>query len=282
MDLGATLREARETRGLTCDQLARTTRIPQRMLLAMEHDDWAKLPGGIFTRGYLRAYAHEVGLDAEALVRQFEAEHAPPAPHAEPAAEPPPQRRPQGVVVRWPRWELPEATSRWLTWPALGLALVLGLYLGPYFSGRSSTRDQQARSAPAERPAPVAGPASSLGEQQAHPVGTAASRASAASSDVALPLPGADVPIVMDLAVTRPCWVTATADGARSIFRILQPGERVQVRGRVLTIRVGDAAALQLSLDGQPARPLGASGEVLTLRITRDSYRSLLPPRPVG
>jgi hypothetical protein len=59
----------------------------------------------------------------------------------------------------------------------------------------------------------------------------------------------------------------------------VQPGERIQTRGRVLTFRVGDAAALQLSLDGEPARPLGASGEVVSVRITRGNYRSLLPAR---
>jgi len=37
-----------------------------------------------------------------------------------------------------------------------------------------------------------------------------------------------------------------------------------------------------LSLDGQATSPLGVSGEVLTIQITRDNYRSLLPPKPQG
>ncbi|RPJ66936.1 MAG: helix-turn-helix domain-containing protein, partial [Acidobacteria bacterium] len=127
MDIGATLRHARESRGLTCDDVARTTRIPLRMIAAMEKEDWAKLPGGIFTRGYLRAYAREVGVEGEPLVAQYEAEHAPPPP-------PPPEaevvRSSAGeswhITIRWPRWNL-EGWSTW-AWPALAAALLLGFY----------------------------------------------------------------------------------------------------------------------------------------------------------
>jgi cytoskeleton protein RodZ len=286
MNLGAMLRQARGARKLTCEQLSRTTRIPLRIIVAMEQDQWTKVPGGIFARGYLRAYAHEVGLDGDALAAQFDAEHAP-TPALQEDLQPTATSEPEGAVARW-RWPaLPGAANRWATWPAL-LALLLLVYL----SGRWSIRDG---AQPPASPVPAAaGPTSALGERAAYPIGTAApleapdaprpaateavSNRSAVPGDVRLPSSDRDVPLSVDVTVTRSCWVTASADGTRTIYRMLHPGERIQTRGRVLALRVGDAGALQLSLDGEPARALGASGEVVSVRITRDNYRSLLQP----
>ena len=281
MDLGATLRQARETKRLTCDQIARATRIPLRMLLAMENNDWAKLPGGIFTRGYLRAYAREVGIDGEPLVAQYESEHAPP-PDVEIAAEAPAAATPENGFPEWGRWTWSEAGRR-LSWPFLAAALLLALYLT---GGRSSPGEDPASSLPASQDV-GAGQVGSLGGEDTGPVGTGAqgdatSRQRTLSDDIPLPPPGADVPLAVHLTATRPCWVTVTVDGARTIYRILQPGEGQQAQGREFVIRVGDAGALQLSLDGEPARPLGDPGEVRTVRITRDNYRSLLPPQSQG
>ncbi len=141
MTLGATLRHARETKGLTCDDVARATRIPLRMIVAIEKEDWGKLPGGIFTRGYVRAYAREVGLEGEALVAQYEAEHAPPPP---PVAEP--DERDAGnawhLTIRWPQWNLAGVARSGLAWPALAAGLLLGLYLS---AGRVPDEDGSGR-----------------------------------------------------------------------------------------------------------------------------------------
>ncbi len=120
MDLGATLRNAREARGVTCEALAHATRISPRILLAMERNDWTKVPGGIFARGYLRAYAREVGIDAVPLVMQFDAEQAPPEPP--PAATTPVGAR--ELPAGWPRWTVPGAAAG-AAWPTLGVAVVV-------------------------------------------------------------------------------------------------------------------------------------------------------------
>lgn len=285
MNLGAMLRQARGARKLTCEQLSRTTRIPLRIIVAMEQDEWTKVPGGIFSRGYLRVYAREVGLDGDALAAQFDAEHTP-APEPLEPPEPPPTPVRAMLRVRWPA--LPGRANRWLTWSALPALLLL-----VYLSGRwSAPGDRQASDLPVP---PAAIPANALGGPPARPIGTASapaavgapaptaaeprSGAGAVPRDIVLPAPNPDSPLVVDVTVTRACWVSASADGERTVYRILHPGERIQARGRVLTFRVGDAGALRLSLDGQPARPLGASGEVVSVRITRDNYRSLWPPR---
>jgi cytoskeletal protein RodZ len=70
-DCGERLRRARETRGISLRQVANVTRITVRALEAVERNDLSRLPGGIFTRAFVRAYAAEVGLDPEVTLREF-------------------------------------------------------------------------------------------------------------------------------------------------------------------------------------------------------------------
>jgi cytoskeleton protein RodZ len=70
-DFGAMLREARERRGLPLRVIADTTKISVRALEALERNDISQLPGGIFSRAFVRAYALEVGLDPEQTIAEF-------------------------------------------------------------------------------------------------------------------------------------------------------------------------------------------------------------------
>jgi cytoskeletal protein RodZ len=63
-DLGQDLRLARERAGLSLQGLSARTKIREGLLNAIEHDDFGPLPAGLHTRGFLRAYAKEVGLEA--------------------------------------------------------------------------------------------------------------------------------------------------------------------------------------------------------------------------
>src|SRR5437899_2594350 len=68
---GGALREARERRGVSLRQIANATKISVAALEALERNDISKLPGGIFSRAFVRSYAMEVGLDPEETVREF-------------------------------------------------------------------------------------------------------------------------------------------------------------------------------------------------------------------
>ncbi len=61
MDIGNDLRSARQARRLSIDDIARETKVPPTLLRALEQNQFEALPGGLFTRGYLRAYARQVG-----------------------------------------------------------------------------------------------------------------------------------------------------------------------------------------------------------------------------
>ena len=69
--IGTHLRRERELRHVSLEELAQTTRIPLRNLLLIEDDRFDELPGDVFTRGFLRAYAKAVGADDDAIVTRY-------------------------------------------------------------------------------------------------------------------------------------------------------------------------------------------------------------------
>lgn len=69
--LGARLKEERELRGISLEEISRVTKISPHLLHAMESDAWDKLPGGIFTRNFIRLYTSHLGLEAERWVDEF-------------------------------------------------------------------------------------------------------------------------------------------------------------------------------------------------------------------
>ena len=71
VDFGVTMKRAREQRGVSLRQIADVTKLSVRALEALERNDISRLPGGIFSRAFVRAYAVEVGLDPEQTVADF-------------------------------------------------------------------------------------------------------------------------------------------------------------------------------------------------------------------
>ena len=71
VDFGARMKRLREERGVALRDIADTTKISVIALEALERDDISRLPGGIFSRGFVRAYAEQIGADPERTVREF-------------------------------------------------------------------------------------------------------------------------------------------------------------------------------------------------------------------
>jgi cytoskeletal protein RodZ len=70
-DFGGRMKRLREERGVSLRTIADTTKISVITLEALERNDITRLPGGIFSRAVVRAYAQEVGADPEATVQDF-------------------------------------------------------------------------------------------------------------------------------------------------------------------------------------------------------------------
>lgn len=68
---GENLRREREMRGVTLEEISESTKISVRLLSALEEDDFGKLPGGVFTRSFIRNYAQYLGLDEEHVLAEY-------------------------------------------------------------------------------------------------------------------------------------------------------------------------------------------------------------------
>ncbi len=68
---GERLRRERELRNISLDEIAATTKVGTRLLRALEDEQFDQLPGGIFNKGYVRAYAKYVGIDEEQAVADY-------------------------------------------------------------------------------------------------------------------------------------------------------------------------------------------------------------------
>jgi transcriptional regulator with XRE-family HTH domain len=300
VDFGTRLRTAREERGVTLRDIAQHTKISVGTLEALERNDASRLPGGIFSRSYVRAYALEVGLDTDRTVREFVEtfpEYAAPA-DIEPA-----------VAVTFDD----RRSSRGLVAVALLAVAVLGGIPGWRWwqSHRSEALSVRAASLPAPvravpGPPPAAAPAlvtdagpgkpvPGRGQPPAPVQHTAAQPAEVSQAAIvglsdepppaAVPLPE-PAPESMGLSVDAvkvalhpldACWVRVTVGGRVRLSRVMLAGEReeFETTGAVF-LEVGNAAALAYSLNGEPGRALGAAGQVVRATIRRETIEDFI------
>ena len=99
--LGTYLRNERELRQISLEEIAQTTRIPLKMLQHIEDDHLDELPGEVFARGFLRSYARSVGLDPDEVVERYgrrsDEDESAPAPIT--AITPPERGRRFGIAI---------------------------------------------------------------------------------------------------------------------------------------------------------------------------------------
>jgi cytoskeletal protein RodZ len=256
-DFGGRLRQARERRGISLRQIATATKISVGALDALERNDVSKLPGGIFSRAFVRSYAVEVGLDPEQTVREFVERF-----HPEAAAQPE-QDGETGAEER--SFE----SRRRMTVVLVGLLVVsLPIVLFILWVGMRGRND----GASAEGPS---------GRQAAPPPVASEPEAAATAGPPAPPpastTPPAASPVTLELQPSGPCWVSLTVDGQRVMSRLMQAGEReVRQVHQVAQLEVGDAGVFAFSINGRTGRSLGAAGERGQASITPQNYTSFV------
>ena len=70
-EFGSRFRKAREKKELSLDDVSNVTKISARMLRAIEEEHFDQLPGGVFNKGFIRAYAKHLALDPEEAVTDY-------------------------------------------------------------------------------------------------------------------------------------------------------------------------------------------------------------------
>jgi cytoskeletal protein RodZ len=245
--IGDALRRERVSQGLDFQKLSEATKISTRMLQAMEEGDLAKLPGGVFTRSFLKQYAAILGLDpsyVDSELQELRVDPPPPIAHLEANYVPymPLQTKSNSLTVAG-------------VWVVLALVGSGGVY---YLSKNYSF-------GAASRPAEVASPkAAQSATPEAKPIVSPASVSASPPSAVG----SGSLQVVLNASDTS--WVSVTVDGKVLFSGILKPNERREINAEEsVKVIAGNAGGLDISLNGKTIEALGPKGQVRTVELTR-------------
>lgn len=253
--IGQVLREAREERGLTLEEVAARLRLMHRQIEAMETDDFESLGQPVFARGFVRNYARLLGLAPEALLARMEGAPAEPVPvsHAEPPL---------------PRSWL---TSPWLILLMLGMLVVVAAPIALYLwlnSEGEEVSTYQARSAmrtpsaaapvavpkPATTPVDVPSLSAAVETVPVPPSEPAAVTAEPADAGASAAPESPATGSVLHFEFGGEAWVEIKDATGRMLHRQLNPpGSSVEVHGQPpFDLVVGNAAQARMTYNGRP------------------------------
>ena len=232
-------------------------------LEALERSDLSRLPGGIFTRAFIRAYAQEVGLDPDRTIQDFIAELPPEAA----TATAHPASVEDGEKLESDRKAVATAIRLALiSLPIIGLVIYYGI---------RRTSESPPRSA-------TGGAVPHVSSSEAAS-GLAPAEQAAAAPETDTPARAAAAPqmsgLSMEISPRSACWVTVNTDGEQVFSGLMNAGEKRVINAKEqISLSVGDAGAFVYAINGRAGKPLGGPGEVVSRRITLSNLQEFLTP----
>ena len=286
---GEKLKLEREKRAVTLEQISLSTKIGTRMLQALEDNKFSQLPGGIFNKGFVRAYARCVGIDEDQAVADYLVAAGETAPvRLEATAE-----TYDNPVVEEENAPGPSRDLPWGLFAAALLVVALGLSIWSY--RKREHREQQAAMhppAPVAVQAPAVATASAAKPETALPVGGVTQVSSSQSNPVAptnvvnrVSLPTSAPAVAGGFSVVvqarENSWVTITVDGKTAVSDLLLAGSQHAVRGhQEVVVKAGNIGGLDFQFNGKKLTSQGGSGEVKTLTFGSTGLQSKEPNPP--
>lgn len=301
---GDRLKKEREQRSISLDDIALSTKIGTRMLRALEEEKFDQLPGGIFNKGFVRAYARHVGLDEEQAISDYmaalgETQQRSVAPEIAvmPKPEGTHERRRDPVQDTAERERVAD-----IPWGLLALALLLAaLVFATWSYYHRSRREERGSATPNSSteisPAVPVTAASGLQkgplprdgnkaastpipttDQAAPQASTVAQAALHASAPLQEPAAGTFTVSLKGNDDSEECWVSIVVDGQPPVEATLSPPyEKVVQAKNEVVVKAGSIGALDIFFNGQKLGRLGEYGTVRTLTFHKDG---LQPPAP--
>jgi cytoskeleton protein RodZ len=301
---GARLRRERERLGITLDEITSSTKIGTRMLRALEEEHFEQLPGGIFNKGFVRAYAHHLGLDEDQAVADYLTASGEALPPKTPDALQPAQ-------LPELRGEAESDGIARIPWGVFALALLivaLGFALWAFYSratgkhvataatapgsathasaqepDAASSRIPSASTGPAAQPPPAAAPASSANErlanqQSANQQSPAAGNTLTPAADQAHTSVASSGAFLVLIKAREDSWISITADGKQIMQdTLIAPAEKSVEAQKEIVIRAGNVGALDFVFNGHRLPSQGDYGEVRAMTFDANGLR---PPAP--
>jgi len=279
LTLGQELRRRREAKGIELQDISNATRVAVRFLRAIEEDDFASLPGGLFTRSFIRTYARHVGMDEEEAISRYYEQTG--------------QARED--IPRYPFTTVAAERARSIFWTRVVIALfvagvlALGGYGGWHYwqrEGRSwlerwelkratsvTTEEQE----PARTPAVSSKPSSEV--VSAAPPSMNAEETAAAAAPALVP-PQVSTPLEIRLEATDNCWISVQVDDEpKPRQEMLRAGDvRTFTPQKQVRLSVGSVPALKVTINGHPAQLPSVGHVARGVIITPENARQFLTP----
>ncbi len=272
LSVGKTLKRARLEQGLDLCTVAAQTKISAKYLEAIESDDRKMLPSGFFYKSFVEQYAKSLSLDTQEIDAEIDRVLS--------ADEPLPLPGFESVVAR----NVPPITfahrfhTQRLNTSIASLVLVLAGCSGVYawwHGARSSISLKGAIDHLRVFAAPKSTGAKSKIEK----------RVDAAPQTFVPPAPipvslASEYKVMLDLVAHEATWLSVSSDGRPVFSGILEANQTKSVGGKQFAkMRVGNAAGIEVRLNGKLLGQLGARGQVLTVLFTPDNFQIFSPPK---
>jgi cytoskeleton protein RodZ len=254
--IGDLLSKSRQAKGLSLEDVAESSRIPMRYLIAIESGNATQLPEPVYVRAFIRKFGDLVDLDGQALVKDLQPalpiSVAPTAAAARVA--PTPIDAKKTVTLR--------PYQLWFLYGALLLVGVGGFSYLQRQTGASSEPTNTVIAAGKKNSAPLTPVATTpVPTAKASTPGTVVLRNNGTAIAATLP-PGTALQVSMNVQETS--WVRVTADGQVAfVGDLLQGTQHSWQAKKLLKVRTGNAGGVVLTLNNQPLGKMGKSGQVV-------------------
>jgi transcriptional regulator with XRE-family HTH domain len=240
LSVGAYLRQERERKNISLDDVAKVTRISLQYLEALERDAFQILPASLFARGFLRTYAAHIGLDPNEVLKMYEEQTDFLLPPEKTEEAPPPKNL--------------EPLVKYILTLAI---LALGVGVAIFFFFKETTVPPSSSLSPS--------PGISLSPA---PPGKIPPAGASAGSEVEK---RKEKRQVLRVKATETTWLRIQQDDQPDFDVLLQPREIVTWTARSkFQITVGNAGGVEISFNGEPLGLLGVSGQVVHLLLPRE------------
>ncbi|GBC82536.1 Cytoskeleton protein RodZ [bacterium HR10] len=275
LTLGQELRRRREAKGIELQDISNATRVAVRFLRAIEEDDFASLPGGLFTRSFIRTYARHVGMDEEEAIARYYEQTG--------------QTREE--IPRYPFTTVAAERARSIFWTRVVVilfvagVLAVGGYGGWHYWQREGKRLWEQRgSQPApvlENREPARAPVAPSSESVSAPSSVSAETESATVSPTPAPsISSASKPLEIRLEATGNCWISVQVDDEpKPRQEMLRAGDvRTFTPQKQVRLSVGSVPALKVTINGQPAQLPSVGHVARGVIITPENARQFITP----
>jgi cytoskeleton protein RodZ len=260
------LQRARLDQGIDLATVAARTKIKAKYLQAIEAGDRKSLPGGFFYKSFVHQYAKFLGVDTSAIDAEIDRVLSADAPLPLPSVA-----RQTAVKLS----SRSRSRKKYLSYAAFVLILVACFRIdGWWHESRAVATEKIESRAPVEQ--------NTTPQRAASP---ATGRVSLASVSPVEATPRQDEPaapagsrVELYLTATEETWLSISSDGTPVFSGLLEANQTKTIDGKEFArLRVGNAAGLEVRLNGKPLGPLGAHGQVRDLVFTSDEFPSHLP-----